>query len=229
MRALDAPRGVVARARASRRVLSRQNRPSLVQLSMISYAFDLSSRISPTLFSSSCSLYPPPSSSLAFYRIVSPRHRGELFDGWITGSNRVVGIRHEGRLRSWKLNNDACNANVYTVWCNRPAEGDDVFFSQCNAQDGCRGPSRQDYANVTRIHVSSRFKLRSTVDARESALDVSVIRHSGAVRAFRNRFFPRNSPRRRNRRMPISHAACARVCTVWPRNISRNISFAIRG
>lgn len=31
----------------------------------------------------------------------------------------VAEVRHEGRLRSWKLNNDACIAN--TARCNRPA------------------------------------------------------------------------------------------------------------
>lgn len=81
-----------------------------------------------------------------------------------------------------------------------------------------RGPTREDYANVT--CVSSRFKLRSTVDARESVVDVSDIRHSGAMRAFRNRFFPRNSPRRHkcnNHRQSNDHltrirvSLCARV------------------
>lgn len=51
-------------------------------------------------------------------------HRSEYREGALDAMNHrtrvavVAEVRHEGRLRSWKLNNDACIAN--TARCNRP-------------------------------------------------------------------------------------------------------------
>ena len=52
-------------------------------------------------------------------------HRSEYREGALDAMNHrsrvavVAEVRHEGRLRSWKLNNDACIAN--TARCNWPA------------------------------------------------------------------------------------------------------------
>lgn len=52
-------------------------------------------------------------------------YRSEYREGALDAMNHrsrvavVAEVRHEGRLRSWKLNNDACTAN--TARCSRPA------------------------------------------------------------------------------------------------------------
>lgn len=110
-----------------------------------------------------------------------------------------------------------------------------LSFSRSNTRLPTWADQREDYANVTRV--SSRFKLRSTVDARESVVDVSDIRHSGATRAFRNRFFPPEFATASHKcitidsRMTISHGyGCRVVCACIAhgdraiRYISRNVS-----
>ena len=106
------------------------SRPTLVQLSRISCAkidrFFFSTFLYLPLSFLSLSLSLSLSGLCAF---LSARcvlsHRSEYREGALDAMNHrsrvavVAEVRHEGRLRSWKLNNDACIAN--TARCNRPA------------------------------------------------------------------------------------------------------------